>query len=108
MNSIATDRFRSLRLPVSCARLRYDQSKTAFVHMPKTAMYKNDLTTSWKDDIRLSRKINSVKGVSETLTMNDRAYSLLWPSVLASDSGHIVTALFGGEVVGHIFWCVRT
>lgn len=61
----------------------------AVVHVPKTAIYKNDLFPRCKNEIRLAGQITPMKPEPVTQLMQHRTYDLLRLCILASDGAHI-------------------
>jgi hypothetical protein len=65
----------------------------AWVLMPKTTVYENDLVQSRKDHIRNSREISRVQAIPEPHCVHYAPHSQLGFCIRAPHAGHAFTAL---------------
>ena len=65
-------------------------------------MNKHDFAMTWKNNVRLARKIFAMQAETKTEPMDDAADKDLGSRILASDPGHYRTAFGPIENVSHL------
>jgi hypothetical protein len=77
----------------------------AVMEMPEAAVDENDLASAREDQVRIAGKPGAtgpaVESVAIPLGMEEPAHQQLRLGVLASDPGHVPTALLRAQLVRH-------
>jgi hypothetical protein len=71
------------------------------VHVPKATVHQNYLFVLWQHNIGLARKSFVVERETISEAMYEGPNELFRICVPASYTGHVASALFGCEVIGH-------
>ena len=69
---VAKDVAFSFFLPEFSPRRRDNSAISAIVHMPETAVDKDDFFVPDKDNIRMAGEVRAMQGITITHSMNDR------------------------------------
>lgn len=98
---VASDVSSALFLPEFSPRFRNDTAPPAFMTVPEAAVHEDDGAVFRENNIWLSRQIFSVKAVSVSKSVKDRANSHFRFGIPTSYRSHISTALFRTMNVRH-------